>query len=111
MHEAELIDKIKQLEYQQTLLLYMLKNSNDDFYKLVITYSLSEEEVEAFYDFCEKLNNDFENQKAEGFVNFHPLFEKFKACLPQKVTAWEVIHACISQQLFVPLMKELVKYL
>lgn len=111
MYEAELLAKIKQLEYHQTLLLYMMKNSNDDFYKLVITYSLSEEEVAAFYDVCEKMNKELENQKAEGLLYFHPLFEQFKASLSAKVNPREVIHACISQQLFLPLMKELTKYL
>lgn len=52
-----------------------------------------------------------EQQKAEGYIHFHPLFEEFLLFLPSKLDAKKGIQACDSQKLFEPLFQELAKFL
>lgn len=110
MNEDVLVEKILKLEYHQRLLLRMLDKSNQSFYRLVIEKSLREEDVDAFFKHCDQLSIELKEQKAEGFVYFHPLFNKFKVSLHPNLQAEDVIQACIAQQLFPSLMAELKKY-
>jgi Protein of unknown function (DUF1878) len=106
---VELQARVNLLEYHQKLLLKLLINPNLEFYRLVIENGLTEHEVEAFNLLCENLNKKMEKQKAEGFINFHPLFSEFLYSLPEKLNANEVVHACLKQQLFEPLFTEFSK--
>lgn len=111
MDIESILEKIKRLEYHQSLLLKMISRSNDDFYRLIIEKSLGEEEVKQFQKKCEVLSIKLEKQKAEGFLNFHPLFKEFNMILPPQTQAEEVIEACLNQGVYKPLMLELRKYL
>lgn len=111
MKEYVLLKRIELLEYHQSLLLQMMVDSNKDFYKLVITRKVSQQQVETFYEMCEKLSIEMKVQKAEGFVYFHPLFKEFQLSLPQNIDPEEMITACLVQKLFLPLMTEFKKYL
>lgn len=104
-----LVEKLIQIEYHQKLLLTMIKETKLSFYKLVIEKSLKEVDVEAIYKLCDELSIDLQEQKAEGFVHFHPLFEKFKTSLHPNLQAEEVIQSCLNQRLYMPLMEELSK--
>lgn len=106
-----ILERINRLEYHQSLLLKMNQASSAAFYKLIIEKSLGEEDVKQFYTLCDKLSKDFEEQKAEGFVHFHPLFKKFTMMLHCGLQTEEVIAACITQGIYLPLMTELKKYL
>lgn len=111
MEESEVLKKLKLIQYHQMLIVSMLEKSKDEFNKLVIKHGLMEEEVNEFFQLCERLSIDLEEQKAEGFVNFHPLYQQFSDSLNSKLPVNEVIIACISQNLFLPLMKKLETYL
>lgn len=111
MFEDELLERLKRLEYHQSLLLRMVGNSKAKFDMLVIERGLSERDVQVFYRNCEQLSMKLEEQKAEGFVYFHPLFNKFKEELHPRLQVENVIHACILQKIFLPLMDELKRYL
>lgn len=106
-----LIDKINKLEFQQKLLLKIIENPDYQFYKLVIENSLGEKDVNAFNILCEKMSKELEEQKAEGFVHFHPLFKEFIHHLHPSFQADKVVRACIKQRLFLPLMDEFRKYI
>jgi len=106
-----LLVKIEKLEYHQGLLLKIIDNPHNEFNKLVIASSLSKKEVEEFNDLCEDMIKEWEEQKAEGFVYFHPLFQKFSNKLHARLQPEKVIPACIRQRKFLPLMEELNKYL
>lgn len=106
-----LIAKITKLEYHQKLLLKMINNPKQPFYMLVIEKSLGEEDVDAFFDLCDRLSKELKEQKAEGFVYYHPLFYKFKIGLHPNLQAEEVIASCLDQRLFSPLMEEFSKYI
>ena len=53
-----------------------------NFIDLIIEKSLGEEDVRKFRNYCDKLSIKLEEQKAEGFVYFHPLFKEFTMKLP-----------------------------
>jgi Glu-tRNA(Gln) amidotransferase subunit E-like FAD-binding protein len=105
----ELQSKVNLLEYHQRLLLKMLSAPNLEFYRLVIENGISELEVQEFNKLCEDLNKKMEEQKAEGFVNFHPLFNEFLYSLPAKFDAKEVVQSCVNQRLYEPLFREFQK--
>lgn len=104
-------EKLNRMEYHQSLLLQMITNSEDQFYKLVIEKQLNKADVEQFYTLCDKLSKELEKQKAEGFVHFDPLFDMFKLNLHPNLHAEEVIRACIVQKLYQPLMSQFKKYI
>lgn len=101
--------RIGLLEYHQRLLIQMLHNPRADFYKLVIVKGISEREVQAFLKLCDNLHIKMEEQKAEGFLYFHPLFNEFLNGLPETFDVKEVVQACLTQQLYEPLFKEFKK--
>lgn len=111
MNEQELLQRITLLEYHQKLLLKIVNNPNLNFYKLIIENGISEEEAGKFFAVCDELSMKMAEQKAEGYVYFHPLFRKLADSLPGNLKMKEIIYACISQELFVPLMKEFKNYL
>jgi hypothetical protein len=107
----ELLERIEKLEYQQKLLMKMMPERGYDFYRLVIKKGLTEKDVEEFYQFCEVLNKQCQEQKAEGFVFFAPLFKEFVDNLDQRLPVQEVIEACLAQQLYPSLMEQLKRNL
>lgn len=106
-----LLEKIDRLEYHQSLLIDIILNNKNHFHKLIIEKSLNRRDVEEFYKLCEEMSIEMEKQKAEGFVYFHPLFEEFKLRLHPNLHVEAVIRACLSQQIYEPLMKEFKNYL
>jgi hypothetical protein len=111
MNEYELLERINMLEYHQKLLLKLLNDPKLELYKLIIENGITEQETEKFYSLCDKMNLKMEEQKAEGYVYFHPLFHELSVSLPSKLNMGEVINACLTQKLYLPLFQEMVKYL
>jgi len=111
MSFEDLLKRIEKLEYHQSLLVRMAASSNAQFDKLIIEKGLGKNEVQAFYKLCEYMSKEMEDQKAEGFVNFHPLFEKFNEQLHPNLQIEEVVHACVLQRIFLPLMDDFKRYL
>lgn len=111
MNERELLERIQLLEFHQRLLLKLVSNPKLDFYNLIVEKRLSEQEVQRFFKMCEEMVLKMEEQKAEGFVYFFPLFNEFSSSLPLTLHADEVIQACISQKLFAPIMLEFKNYI
>jgi hypothetical protein len=107
----ELLNRLNLLEYHQRLILKMLTEPRHEFDKLIIENGISEQEVQTFFQLCDDLSIKMEEQKAEGFVYFHPLFNKFSSCLPAKLNVREVIQSCLRQNLYEPLFTEFKKYL
>jgi len=110
MNEQDLLKRIQLLEYHQKLLLRILSNQNLDFYKLIIEKGISEQEANRLFKLCEDLDVRMEEQKAEGFLYFYPLFREFSISLPDNLKTKEVIQAFLNQKLFESLMREFQKY-
>ena len=111
MNEQELINRILILEYHQKLFIKLLNNPKLDFYKVIIEFGISEQETQKFFSLCDELTIKMEEQKAEGFVYFHPLFEEFSHSLHPRLNSKEVIQACLKQQLYETLLMEFTKYI
>ncbi|MDN3015159.1 DUF1878 family protein [Paenibacillus sp. BSR1-1] len=106
-----LLQKINLLEYHQKLLLELLNNPKLEFYKLIIERGISKQEVINFFQLCDEMSIKLEEQKAEGYVYFHPLFDELTASLPGGLDIKEVLNACIKQDLFKTLFLEFIKYI
>ena len=111
MNENELLERINVLEYHQRLLLKMLNDPSLELYKLIIENGITEHEVRQFYLICDEMNIKLEEQKAEGYVYFHPLFHELSSSLPPTLKIEDVIYACLKQKICLPLFQELEKYL
>lgn len=111
MNEQDLLHRINLLEFHQRLLIKFLSHPNNDFDRLIVENGLSEREVNNFYRLCDELTVKLAEQKAEGFVHFHPLLNQLSAALPAHLKMKEVVKACLQQRLFEPLFMELRKYL
>ncbi|MGD6801489.1 DUF1878 family protein [Rossellomorea vietnamensis] len=108
---VDLLKRIEKIEFQQKLLMEMIPERGYEFYRLVIKKELTEEQVQEFYELCERLNIKCQEQKAEGFVFFAPLFKEFTEELNSRLTPQEVIHACAAQELYPFLMEQLKRNL
>ena len=103
-----LLNKIKQLEYHQKILLEMVHSSGNEFNHLIISCSLSELEVEEFHQLCKKLEKKLKEEQAEHYyVYYVPLYNDFVEKLNSKLQSEQVIHACLKQNLYPDLMKVL----
>jgi hypothetical protein len=111
MEETEVLRKLAQIQYHQKLIVSMIHSPNQNFHKLIVENELFEEEVKEFYQLCEKLSIELEEQKAEGFVYFHPLYHMFSTSLNSKLSPTETINACLAQGIFLPLMEEFKNYI
>jgi Protein of unknown function (DUF1878) len=111
MKEKDLLERIEILEFHMALMAEAMDRPGYEFNKLIIAKSLSKKETDHLLSLCEKMNKAMEEQKAEGFLYFHPLFREFSTLLPSKTNPGEVVLACIGQKLFVPLMDEFKKFL
>ncbi|WP_462408909.1 DUF1878 family protein [Neobacillus sp. Marseille-QA0830] len=104
-------EKVRILEYHQKLLVKLTKNPELELFRLIIENGITEQEVERLFTLCNKLNRKFAEQKADGYIHFHPLFEEFAAALPRNLNQKSVIKACLTQGLYVPLFLELQKFI
>ncbi|WP_409274259.1 DUF1878 family protein [Neobacillus sp. SCS-31] len=110
MDVREIAEKMRTLEYHLRLMAKALERTEYQFTKLVVENNLSEQETKEFFILCEKMNKQMEEQKAEGFLNFHPLFQEFSSSLSSKLNPRDVVRACKDQKLFLSLMNEFNKY-
>lgn len=102
-------NRIAKLEYYQSLLLEMIDETKKPFYHLIIKANLAKHEVDDVLKLCETLSEEYEKQKAEGFVMFTPLLTHFAGMLHPKLPLDQTIDALLQQNMFVPLMKEFKK--
>jgi hypothetical protein len=107
----ELLKRIERLEYHQQLLIQLVDHTKKTFTKLIIQKNLGPEEVEEFHRLCEYLNKKMKEQKAEGFLYFHPLLKEFSEKVNKKLDVHETIECCLNEGLHLELMREFIKYL
>ena len=105
-----LIGKIEMLEFHQRLLLKLIDQPRLEFYRLIVENGISEQELERFISLCDELSIKIEEQKAEGYVYFYPLYHELANGLPKKLDIRKVVQACLAQKLYEPLFKEFTKY-
>ncbi|MDC3417275.1 DUF1878 family protein [Aquibacillus salsiterrae] len=85
--------KMENLLFQIKLLTQTSDLKRFPFTKLVIQHQLTEEEYEEIFHLLDKLNDEFIQQKEEGFLNFEPLLLHFVGMLTTKLNPFETIDA------------------
>ena len=99
------------LRYHQRLLLHIIRNPKAHFYLMVVEKNMTKEEVQETFDLCESLSKCFEMEKAEGYMNFQPLFSQLERNLTPKLTVEELINSFLTQGLYDTLMQVMSKFL
>ncbi|MFB6801098.1 DUF1878 family protein [Peribacillus butanolivorans] len=100
-------EEIEILRFHQQLLLNLIRNPEAKLDFLFVEKNFTKKEAEELLDTCDILSKRFEIEKAEGYMNFRPLFIQFEKRLNPKITIKECINACLSQGLYVSFMKEM----
>ncbi|MBM7702685.1 DUF1878 family protein [Metabacillus iocasae] len=100
--------RVNRLEYYIELLSESAVLQGRPFVELVIKRELTKEEASEIYRLCEELNKVYDEQKAEGFVDFTPLLTQFVGMLNHKLTPNETIQAIMKEGMYLPLMNEFV---
>ena len=70
--------EIETLRYHQQLLLHIIRNPKAQFDLLIVEKNITKEEVKEIFDLCELLSKRLTMEKAEGFMNFQPLFSQLE---------------------------------
>ncbi|AXN40113.1 DUF1878 family protein [Peribacillus butanolivorans] len=100
-------EEIEILRFHQQLLLNLIRNPEAKLDFLFVEKNFTKKEAEELLESCDILSKRFEIEKAEGYMNFRPLFIQFEKRLNPKITIKECINACLSQGLYVSFMKEM----
>ncbi|MFE4240832.1 DUF1878 family protein [Peribacillus butanolivorans] len=100
-------EEIEILRFHQQLLLNLIRNPEAKLDFLFVEKNFTKKEAEELLETCDVLSKRFEIEKAEGYMNFRPLFIQFEKRLNPKITIKECINACLSQGLYVSFMKEM----
>lgn len=107
----DLEKEIETLRYHQQLLIHMIQNAKAKFDLLIIEKNITKEEVEGIFDLCEWLSKRLSLEKAEGYMNFQPLFSQLERNLTPKLSVKELVESCLTQGLYHQLMIEMKKYI
>lgn len=84
-------------------------NTNLDgkpFYALIIQKELTKQEVDDIFKTCEELSKKYEEQKAEGLIDYVPLLTQFVGMLTPKIAPHEAVDALSKQGLYKEMMRE-----
>lgn len=100
-------EEIELLRFHQQLLLKLIHNPGAKLDYLFVEKNFTKKEAEELHRLCDTLSKRFEIEKAEGYMNFRPLFSQLANNLNPKITIKECIEGCLSQSLYVSFMKEM----
>ena len=78
---------------------------------LIVEKNMTKEEVKVIFDLCELLSKRLTMEKAEGYMNFQPLFSQLEINLTPKLSVKELVASCLSQGLYENLMQEMKKFI
>ncbi|MDF0726908.1 DUF1878 family protein [Cytobacillus sp. S13-E01] len=101
--------RIERLEYYQALLFELLDVEKIALYKLIVKAQMTKNEVEEFLSLCDKMNEQYKKQKAEGLIVFTPLLTEFVGMLHPNLDAEETVKSLLTHGIYVPLMNEFKK--
>ncbi|KFM99894.1 DUF1878 family protein [Bacillus clarus] len=102
----DVVKRLEQAEYYVDLLFKMIDEDKCPFYSLIIKNKAHKKDVERILNLCERLNEQYIAEKAEGLLLFDTLLNQFEKALPHQLEVNETAEALIKQGLFQPLMKE-----
>ncbi|OJD59299.1 DUF1878 family protein [Bacillus sp. NH11B] len=105
----DVVRRLEQAEYYVDLLFKMIDEEKCPFYSLIIKKKARKKDIERILNICEKLNEQYAKEKAEGFLLFDALLDQFEKALPHQLEVNETAEALVKQGLFVPLMNEFLR--
>jgi|SRR5699024_4941794 hypothetical protein len=79
--------------------------------KLLIERNLTKQEYDELFNLLRDLNEQYEKEKEEGFLNFTPLLIHFAGMLCEKLEPNETIEALKKEGYFPSLMDEFIRIL
>ncbi|AOH53840.1 hypothetical protein ABE28_005720 [Peribacillus muralis] len=100
-------EEIDILRFHQGLLLNLIRNPKARLDFLLVEKNFTKKEADDLLELCDILSKRYEIEKAEGYMNFRPLFNQFERKVNPKITIKECIDACLSQGLYVSFMREM----
>ncbi|MCK1992961.1 DUF1878 family protein [Peribacillus muralis] len=100
-------EEIDILRFHQGLLLNLIRNPEAKLDYLFVEKNFSKKEAEDLFEVCDNLSKRYEIEKAEGYMNFRPLFNQFARRVNPKITTKECIDAFLSQGLYIAFMREM----
>ncbi|WP_285767649.1 DUF1878 family protein [Peribacillus sp. SI8-4] len=100
-------EEIDILRFHQGLLLNLIRNPKARLDFLFVEKNFTKREAEELLELCDIMSKRYEIEKAEGYMNFQPLFNQFERKVNSKITTKECIDACLSQGLYVSFMREM----
>ncbi|WP_260284559.1 YhaI family protein [Peribacillus aracenensis] len=100
-------EEIEILRFHQRLLLNLIRNPEAKLDYLFVEKNFTMKEAEELLETCDTLSKRYEIEKAEGYMNFRPLFNQFERNVNSKITIKECVDACLSQGLYVSFMREM----
>ncbi|MBU8905454.1 DUF1878 family protein [Desertibacillus haloalkaliphilus] len=100
-------ERVGRLEYYKRIFVEMVDKERFPFYYLMVENDLTEEEVEEVYALCEHLNQQLEEQRDSGLLNYTSLLIHFVGMLNVKLNPEVTIQALYKQGYYQPLMLRL----
>jgi hypothetical protein len=98
--------RLNRLEFYFQIVWENTNLSGKPFYALVIKKELTKQEVDDIFTICEELSKKYEEQKAEGFIDYVPLLTQFVGMLTPKIAPHEAVDALSKQGLYKEMMRE-----
>jgi hypothetical protein len=98
--------RLARLEFYIQLLLEGTTLRSRPFYELVVKKELTKQEFDDIFEICEELSKKYDEQKAEGLIDYVPLLIQFVGMLTPKIAPKEAIEALAKQGLYKSLMME-----
>ncbi|WP_242246111.1 YhaI family protein [Bacillus cereus group sp. BfR-BA-01523] len=105
----DVVRRLEQAEYYVDLLFKMIDEEKCPFYSLIIKKKARKKDIERILKLCERLNEQYVVEKAEGLLLFDALLNQFEKALPHQLEVHETAEALAKQGLFVPLMNEFLR--
>ena len=102
-------DKCKNASFQIQLLSKIIDMNKYPLIKLVIEKNIEQNEYEDLFSLLERLNDQYEQQKEEGFLDFSSLLVEFAGMLNEKLSPDETIYALRKEKYFPELMDAFLK--
>ena len=107
------MDKVDQelntLRFHHECLARAIRNPDRVLDLLFVEKNFSRREAEELFQLCDRLNKDYETEKAAGYVYFQPLLEKLRIGISTKLTVPELTDACQRQGVYSAFMIEMKK--
>jgi hypothetical protein len=104
-------ERIERLEYYVDALMKMVDTTKKPFSFLLLKSCTNEKEIEDIKRKCERVNIEYQKQKAEGLLHFDPLLNSFIDEIPSTIRIDDLVTASIIEGYYTDVMTEFKRLL